>query len=174
MRYSPRSWTALSRQYNFPSLPEDEAHAPREIEGNGDLRRPPENAAVESVPEVTDASAIEHDRVLDLRSLDDDVLADRGVRPKKGIRDVAAGADDHRSADSGRLEARRRVYGDAALDLDVTAFLHGVRKLRFGRTRSRVRRKAQKRGPPAVVKYRDALDDPRRSNFEGAWAVEGR
>src|SRR5215213_10440960 len=82
-----------------------------------------DHAALEPAADVEDGRVGEHDRMLDLRSLDMGALADRGVRADEGVEDSCLRADDRGAPDRGALDVRRGVDRDAALDPRPRAWL---------------------------------------------------
>ena len=73
---------------HFRTLADGEPHGSRGLEAPGDPGTAPDHARLDPLPDETQLRVAQDDRVLDLRALDLDVLADRRVRP-----DVGAGDD---------------------------------------------------------------------------------
>src|SRR5688500_10761621 len=66
-------------------------------------------AVYDAVGEVAHGRSFEDDAVLDLGTLDFDVVSDGGERPDVGVLDPGAAADDRRSPDHGPLHRRARL-----------------------------------------------------------------
>src|SRR5258705_3697859 len=79
----------------------------------------PDEAVDDAVGEVADAGTLEHDAVLDLRFLNDDVIADRRERTDVRVHDAGAAPDDRRTANHRSLDDRARLDDDFAFNAAV-------------------------------------------------------
>ena len=96
-----------------------EAISARELGPAGDSHVLADEAGLDPPVQVLYRRALQHDRVLDLGVLDDDVVSDRRVRADVRVRQHRAAADDRRPADRRALEPRPALDRHAPLDARV-------------------------------------------------------